>query len=105
METSLGNKIAVIYGGGGAIGGAVVRAHAIPGAAAAGSHSRDVFRPVAERAGVTIEDMLSGAAGGTLLKRLPALGEMADTAVFLALHQAGAMTGTVANLTCGYLVD
>jgi len=70
-----------------------------------GSHSRDVFRPVAARAGVTIEEMLAGAAGGTLLKRLPTLAEVANTAAFIASDQAGAMTGTVANLTCGFLVD
>jgi NAD(P)-dependent dehydrogenase (short-subunit alcohol dehydrogenase family) len=39
--------------------------------------------------------------GMTLLKRLPTLAEVADTAVFLASDQAGAMTGTVANLTGG----
>jgi 3-oxoacyl-[acyl-carrier protein] reductase len=82
-----------------------LRSHAIPEAAAMGSHSRNVFRQVAERAGVTIEEMLAGAATGTLLKRLPTLAQVANTAVFLASEQAGAMTGTVANLTCGFLVD
>jgi len=46
-----------------------------------------------------------GAAGGALLKRLPTLAEVANTAAFMASDQAGAMTGTVANLTCGFLVD
>jgi len=82
-----------------------VRAHAIPEAAAMGSHSRDVFRPVAERAGVTIDEMLAGAAAGTLLKRLPTLAEVANTAAFMASEQAGAMTCTVANLTCGFILD
>lgn len=82
-----------------------LRSHAIPEAAAMGSHSRDVFRLVAERAGTTIEEMLAGAAGGTLLKRLPTLAEVANTAAFVASDRAGAMTGTVANLTCGFLVD
>ena len=41
----------------------------------------------------------------TLLKRLPTLAEVASTAVFLASDQAGAMTGTVANLTGGMDVD
>ena len=35
----------------------------------------------------------------TLLKRLPTLAEVANTAVFLASDHAGAMTGAVANLT------
>jgi 3-oxoacyl-[acyl-carrier protein] reductase len=41
----------------------------------------------------------------TLLKRLPTLAEVANTAVFLASDHAGAMTGTVANLTGGMTVD
>jgi len=41
----------------------------------------------------------------TLLGRLPRLAEVADTAAFLASGQAGAMTGTVVNLTCGAIVD
>jgi 3-oxoacyl-[acyl-carrier protein] reductase len=82
-----------------------LRPHAIPEAATMGSHSRDVFRPVAERAGVTVDEMLAGSAGETLLKRLPTLAEVANTAAFMASEHAGAMTGTVANLTCGFLVD
>jgi 3-oxoacyl-[acyl-carrier protein] reductase len=49
--------------------------------------------------------MLAGAAAGTLLKRLPTLAEGANTAVFLASDHAGAMTGPVANLTCGFMLD
>lgn len=82
-----------------------IRPHAIPEAAAAGSHTREVFGPMAEAAGVTIDQMLAGAASGTLLKRLPTLDQVADTAVFLASRHAGAITGTVANLSCGFLVD
>ncbi|MBT2323413.1 SDR family oxidoreductase [Variovorax paradoxus] len=82
-----------------------MRPHAIPQAAAMGSHTQDVFRPMAERAGVTVPEMLADAAGGTLLKRLPTLDEVANTAVFLASGYAGAITGTVANLSCGFLVD
>ena len=82
-----------------------IRPHAIPEAVAQGSHTREVFRPMAERAGLGIEQMLAGAADGTLLKRLPTLDEVAGTAVFLASRQAGAITGTVANLSCGFLVD
>jgi 3-oxoacyl-[acyl-carrier protein] reductase len=52
---------------------------------------RDEFRGL-------IEDM-------PLLKRLPTLAEVADTAAFLASDQAGAMTGAVANLTGGMSVD
>src|SRR5688572_16975092 len=41
----------------------------------------------------------------TLLGRLPTLGEVANTAAFLASDAAAAMTGAVANLTCGMAVD
>lgn len=43
--------------------------------------------------------------GMTLLKRLPTLAEVATTAAFLASDHAAAMSGTVANLTCGMSVD
>jgi enoyl-[acyl-carrier-protein] reductase (NADH) len=43
--------------------------------------------------------------GWTLLERLPSLADVANTAVFLASDNAAAMTGTVANLTCGMSVD
>jgi NAD(P)-dependent dehydrogenase (short-subunit alcohol dehydrogenase family) len=82
-----------------------LRPHAIPEATAKGSHSRDVFRPAAERAGLSVEAMLAGAAEGTLLKRLPTLDEVANVAAFLASDQASAMTGAIANLSCGALVD
>lgn len=82
-----------------------IRPHAIPQAAANGSHSRDVFRPAAERAGVTVEAMLAEAADQTLLKRLPTLEEVAGVAAFLASDRASAMTGAIANLSCGALVD
>jgi 3-oxoacyl-[acyl-carrier protein] reductase len=41
----------------------------------------------------------------TLLKRLPTLEQVANTAAFLASDNAAAMTGAVANLTCGMSVD
>jgi NAD(P)-dependent dehydrogenase (short-subunit alcohol dehydrogenase family) len=79
--------------------------HAIPEASAMGSHSRDVFAPAAAQAWMSVDQMLTGAAQGTLLKRLPTLAEVADVAAFMASDRAGAMTGTVANMTCGQLVD
>lgn len=41
----------------------------------------------------------------TLLKRLPKLSEVANTAVFLASDNAGAITGTTINISCGSVVD
>jgi NAD(P)-dependent dehydrogenase (short-subunit alcohol dehydrogenase family) len=42
---------------------------------------------------------------GTLLKRLPTLAEVADTAAFVASDRAGAMTATVVNLSAGSITD
>jgi enoyl-[acyl-carrier-protein] reductase (NADH) len=42
---------------------------------------------------------------GTLLKSLPTLSEIAETAAFLASDRSGAMTGTVLNMSAGALVD
>lgn len=83
-----------------------LRPDAIPAALAAGSHTRAVFRGPAEREGVSIEELLAARArAATLLGRLPTLDEVADAAVFFASDRASAITGAVANLTCGSLVD
>jgi hypothetical protein len=37
----------------------------------------------------------------TMLRRPPVLACVADVAAFLASDRAGAMTGTIANVTCG----
>jgi NAD(P)-dependent dehydrogenase (short-subunit alcohol dehydrogenase family) len=41
----------------------------------------------------------------TLLKRLPNLKEVANTAAFIASDKASAITGTVINLSCGSIID
>jgi 3-oxoacyl-[acyl-carrier protein] reductase len=41
----------------------------------------------------------------TLLKRLPALADVGKVAVLMASDYAGTMTGTVANMSCGQIVD
>jgi NAD(P)-dependent dehydrogenase (short-subunit alcohol dehydrogenase family) len=91
-----------------------IRPHAIADAPAAGSYTKDLFRTLIwyrsgkeTAAGLSVQDWLPGSemAQGTLLKRLPTLSEVAETAVVLASDRAGAMTGTVANLSCGALVD
>jgi 3-oxoacyl-[acyl-carrier protein] reductase len=68
--------------------------------------AREVFSGFAERAGTTVEAMLAERARtGTLLKRFPTLAEVANIAAFVASDRASAMTGAIANLTCGSLVD
>jgi 3-oxoacyl-[acyl-carrier protein] reductase len=94
----LQGNVAVVYGGGGAIGSAVAREFAREGA--------KVFSGFAERAGTSVEAMLAERARtGTLLKRLPTLAEVANFAAFATSDRASAMTGAIANLTCGSLVD
>lgn len=78
-----------------------LRSHAIADAAAAGSYTADIFRPKASAAGLSVEAWLEGAAGTTMLGRLPTLTQIAETAAFLASDHAGAMTGTVVNVTAG----
>jgi 3-oxoacyl-[acyl-carrier protein] reductase len=41
----------------------------------------------------------------TMLRRMPRLAEVAETAAFLASDRAGALTGTVVNVSCGSVVD
>jgi NAD(P)-dependent dehydrogenase (short-subunit alcohol dehydrogenase family) len=81
-----------------------LRPDAIPEAVGQ-SHARQVFQGFADRAGVSVEALLEGAKGRTLLGRFPTLAQVADYATFAASDRAGAMTGAIANLTCGSLVD
>lgn len=88
-----------------------IRPHAIADAPAAGSYTKDMFKTHAaykEDAGNrSVSDWLpdSPMAQDTLLKRLPTLSEVAETAAFIASDGAGAMTGAIVNLSCGALVD
>ncbi|TDC48880.1 SDR family oxidoreductase [Jiangella ureilytica] len=83
-----------------------LRPHAVVDAPAAGSYTAELFAPMAAAGGQSVQQFLEdGLAQGTLLRRLPTLAEIAETAAFLASDRAGAMTGTVANLTAGALVD
>lgn len=83
-----------------------IRPLTVVDAPAAGSYTNSVFSRLAAEAGQSVQEFLEdGMAQGTLLKRLPTLHEIAETAAFLASDRAGAMTGTVANLSAGALVD
>jgi len=82
-----------------------LRSDVIPEALAS-SHSRRVFEGFARRAGRTVEELIEERQRtGTLLGRFPSLREVAWFATFAASERAGAMTGAIANLTCGSLVD
>lgn len=82
-----------------------LRPTAIADAASNGSYTRELFAPLAAAAGVGVEQMLAQwGEDQTLLGRLPTLAQVADAAVFLASDRAGAITGTVADLSCGAAV-
>jgi NAD(P)-dependent dehydrogenase (short-subunit alcohol dehydrogenase family) len=78
-----------------------LRAHAIPATPLIEKN----FATAAAAAGVTPAEFQAILEQGTLLKRLPTLAEVADTAAFLASDRAGAMTATVANLSAGSITD
>jgi NAD(P)-dependent dehydrogenase (short-subunit alcohol dehydrogenase family) len=88
-----------------------LRPHAIEDAPAAGSYTKDIFKTLIwykETPGnQPVQSWLPGSAmaQSTLLKRLPTLSEVAETAAFMASDRAGAITGTVVNLSCGSVVD
>lgn len=82
-----------------------VRSHAISDAIAAGSHTKALFAPKAAAMGISLDEWLGGAAGSTMLNRLPALSEIAGTVAFLASDSARCITGTVVNVTAGGVVD
>lgn len=58
-----------------------------------------------EFAGVSRQAFEADLAERTLLKRLPKVAEVANVAVLMASDRASAMTGAVANVTCGDTVD
>lgn len=82
-----------------------LRSHAIADAVEAGSFTAELFAPKARAMGMSVQDWLAAAAGTTMLKRLPTLAQVAATIAFLASDHAGAMTGSVVNLTAGFTTD
>lgn len=78
-----------------------LRSNAIPETATI----QETYDRRASAIGQTREQVLASAASTTLLQRLPTLAEVANTMAFLASDQASAMTATVANLSCGSLID
>jgi 3-oxoacyl-[acyl-carrier protein] reductase len=66
---------------------------------------QEVWRVHAEASGTPLEEYTADAGSGTLLRRLPLLAEVANAATNMASDRASAMTGAIANLTCGWLVD
>ncbi len=48
-----------------------------------------------------VERLLENTAGMTMLRRAPRLAQVTDVAAFLASDRAAAITGTIANVSCG----
>lgn len=78
-----------------------LRPHAIPETPLIAEN----FATAGPAAGVTPSQFQAILEQGTLLKRLPTLAEVADTAAFIASDRAGAMTATVVNLSAGGITD
>jgi 3-oxoacyl-[acyl-carrier protein] reductase len=81
-----------------------VRPNALSDAVAT-SYTGEMFGRIAEAGGTSMDDWLTGLAGNTLLGRLPVLDEVAEYLAFAASDRAGSMTGAIANLTAGMVVD
>lgn len=85
-----------------------LRPDSIPETVEHGSHVRGVWGRAADRMGTTLEHLLdTGGLGvpGALLRRNPSLNEVADAAAFLASDRASAMTASVADISCGSVID
>jgi NAD(P)-dependent dehydrogenase (short-subunit alcohol dehydrogenase family) len=78
-----------------------LRSHAIPETPLIDAN----FATAGRAAGVTPAQFQAMIEQGTLLKRLPTLAEIADTAAFIASDRSGAMTATVVNLSAGSITD
>jgi 3-oxoacyl-[acyl-carrier protein] reductase len=54
---------------------------------------------------ITRDEFIASLKEMTLLKRLPSLADVGNVAALMASDYAGTMTGTVANMSCGQIVD
>jgi NAD(P)-dependent dehydrogenase (short-subunit alcohol dehydrogenase family) len=104
----LQSKNAVTYGGGGAIGGAVARAFAREGAKVFLARRTlakldRVAREISAAGGMAEPAEVDALDEKAIGKH--ALAEVANFAAFVASDRASAMTGAIANLSCGSLVD
>lgn len=81
-----------------------VRPHALADAVDT-SYTGEMFKRIAALSGSNRERWLEGLAGSTLLGRLPGVDEVAEYLAFAASDRAASMTGVIANLSAGALVD
>lgn len=81
-----------------------VRPHAMSDALET-SYTREMFGRIAAAGGIPMDEWVAGLTSTTLLGRLPVLDEVAEYLAFAASDRAASMTGVIANLTAGALVD
>ncbi len=65
----------------------------------------EFMRQLAELEGMSREAFVARIAQKTVLKRMASLAEVGNMAALVASDYASAMSGTVANITCGEVVD
>jgi NAD(P)-dependent dehydrogenase (short-subunit alcohol dehydrogenase family) len=96
----LEGKNAVVYGGGGGIGGAVARAFAREGARVflAGRTRERLEGGHEPHAVASIEEQ-------TMLGRAATLEDVGNVAAFVASDRARTMTAATAHISCGALID
>jgi 3-oxoacyl-[acyl-carrier protein] reductase len=74
-------------------------------AARLGSHTRQIWGRAADRLGMPFEELLDMVGSTGALQRPLTVDEVANVAVFVGSDYASAMTGTVANITGGSIID
>jgi NAD(P)-dependent dehydrogenase (short-subunit alcohol dehydrogenase family) len=83
------------------LGPAGIRVAGIHTAAVRGTLSAEAIAEVSGAQVPDVEAIYGAVAQGTMLKRVPELQEIAETAAFLASDRAGAITSGIVNATCG----
>ena len=66
---------------------------------------QEMLKLHARATGKSLEEVLADSGSENLLGRLPTVAEVADVATIMASDRASAMTGVIANVTCGSVVD
>jgi 3-oxoacyl-[acyl-carrier protein] reductase len=66
---------------------------------------QEMLKLHAKATGTSLQKVLADSGSETLLGRLPRVDEVANVATIMASDRASAMTGVIANVTCGYIVD
>jgi len=82
------------------LGPSGIRVAGIHTAAVMGTLTRENIKATSGR-DVDPDAVYEMVAGGTMLRRLPELEQIAETATFLASDRAGAITSGIVNATCG----